>query len=884
MLTRHASHSSPLHISSVLAKLPASAPLTSLLTPSPSMTKRLPKLGSPPTLVSGHHVGPPTSPPSLPHPLTLAPPSPPPNNHFKTPSIVSLPTPLGTPSHGIVSVAWEQLPSPSLVPHSTAFVPGGVGTPNPQLWDTPATPLGGLSPPRSFYPGPPEQVQPPLNFAPPCLNTSGPNQFFPLPNATPAADEARRNLHHPAPRRTLPPHIPANLHLDQQSPHNQPRSKPTTHATAPSPQNAPLADHPLPKLPKGVAPIPSNHLPSGAQRHLYPWKFLSFHACPTCNLPVRMHFRGACLQIANRLRVPPMHIFPLLRAWLSTTAGWMLRPDRSFPPSDLQRLFITLHILHIDTLSLPDNQSSDTSPGPKPTQPTVDITIAAKGIGPTGCVPIPQHIWLSSAPGGLLLADARTPPQKPSNCPCVQAMLDALLSAGLVAIHPGLPNAEVFLKPKSSTKAALIINMRALNANCPFPPPKFRLPTLLEIGTLFLQHQTSASACISTIDLANCFWSIRLPPSNIGCIRVGTPRHTYTLLCLPFGWTHAPAIAQRVIAHHLAILPFPTPPHHAHSIQYLDDISFIGSSATVLRHFVQHASSCLEHAGFLLSPKSLLDPQPSAPFIGKLIDPANGSISSLPAYYAGIVFQWLSLATGPYTFRKASRLLGKLIWLSNPRRRILPFLAGPYAALRFGPRRCSRTSSNFTRACLEALSMTFASWHPPPPSLLPAASATRYYADAARTPWGLFSAGIWSPQMGCRFFFCPPWVLTQQTAELFAAFKALSLAAYRRDLSIHLFLDNHAAIFSLLRGKARSSLAPQNRLLRRVCYLLHWSGLIAALHYIPSSLNPADPPSRWWAYPSSFSLVRHTCMLGLSHLLDPPDLPWGTLAGLQRHF
>lgn len=173
---------------------------------------------------------------------------------------------------------------------------------------------------------------------------------------------------------------------------------------------------------------------------------------------------------------------------------------------------------------------------------------------------------------------------------------------------------------------------------------------------------------------------------------------------------------------------------------------------------------------------------------------------------------------------------------------------------------------------------------PPPPSLLPAASATRYYADAARTPWGLFSAGIWSPQMGCRFFFCPPWVLTQQTAELFAAFKALSLAAYRRDLSIHLFLDNHAAIFSLLRGKARSSLAPQNRLLRRVCYLLHWSGLIAALHYIPSSLNPADPPSRWWAYPSSFSLVRHTCMLGLSHLLDPPDLPWGTLAGLQRHF
>ena len=80
--------------------------------------------------------------------------------------------------------------------------------------------------------------------------------------------------------------------------------------------------------------------------------------------------------------------------------------------------------------------------------------------------------------------------------------------------------------------------------------------------------------------------------------------------------------------------------------------------------------------------------------------------------------------------------------------------------------------------------------------------------------------------------------MTQQAAELFAALKALSLAAFRRDLSFHLYLDNHAAIYSLLRGRARSPLIPQNRILRRVCYLLHWSGLVAALHYIPSELNP----------------------------------------------
>ena len=250
-----------------------------------------------------------------------------------------------------------------------------------------------------------------------------------------------------------------------------------------------------------------------------------------------MHVRGASLQLAARLNTRPTQVLPLLRDWLSTTAGWMRGFTSPPHPDDLDRLLTILHILHSEARTLPDHTSSDSSPSAYvPTQ--VPLSVAAKGVGPTGCVQIPPHIWMECAPGGLLLADARTPAQKPSNCPLVQAMLDALLAAGLVAIHPGLPNAEVFVKPKTQQKAALIINMRALNANCPTSPPKFRLPTLLEIGTAILQQQhRTASPCIASIDLANCFWSIRLPASNVGCVRIGTPRHTYTLLSLPFGWT-----------------------------------------------------------------------------------------------------------------------------------------------------------------------------------------------------------------------------------------------------------------------------------------------------------------------------------------------------------
>ena len=598
-----------------------------------------------------------------------------------------------------------------------------------------------------------------------------------------------------------------------------------------------------------------------------------------------MHLRRAAHHIAARLRAPNHQVHILLRQWLSTTAGWA-HLSRPLPYLDDQcRLLTTLHLLHVEAFTLSDHQSSDTSPSPIPVGP-VTPAIAAKGIGPAGSVPIPPHIWLTSAPGGLLLADARTPPQKSSNCPLVQAMLDALLASGLVAIHPGLPNAEAFVKRKSPTKAALIINMQALNSNCPLPPPKFRLPTLLQIGALLKACHTKGTPqhpCVAVLDLANCFWSIRLPPSNIGCIRIGTTRHTYTLLCLPFGWTHAPAIAQRLIHHHLsapALCPRPGPP--VHQVQYLDDISFLSSSPEALKTHVTTVQARLQDAGFLISTKSIPTPQPTATFIGKSLDLPAGTISALPAYYAGVVVQWLSLATGPYHSRKASRLLGRIVWLAQPHRRVHPFLAGPYAALRFGPPTLPITSTAFTRASLEALAMSFPSWRSPASNTVPPTTAPRYFADAAQSPWGTFFVGVWERAMGTRFFPCPPWAATQQSAELFGALKALSLAAHRGALAIHLYLDNHAAIHSLLRGKARSPLIPQNRLLRQLCHLLHWSSLSAAIHFVPSQLNPADPPSRWWSYPSPLSLVSHTWILGLTHLLDPPGAPWGTLHGLNR--
>ena len=184
----------------------------------------------------------------------------------------------------------------------------------------------------------------------------------------------------------------------------------------------------------------------GSQRHLKPLAPLLEMPCPSCALPSRMHLRGASLSLASRLCVPADQVQLLLHMWLTTTLGW-LAPARSSPhEDDLSRLLCTLHILHSQATTLPDVNTSDTSPYLSQPPCAVDPQVAARGVGPTGYVTIPPDIWLSAAPGGLLLADARTPPHKPSNCPILQQMLDALLAAGLVAIHPGLPNAEAFVK------------------------------------------------------------------------------------------------------------------------------------------------------------------------------------------------------------------------------------------------------------------------------------------------------------------------------------------------------------------------------------------------------------------------------------------------------
>ena len=64
---------------------------------------------------------------------------------------------------------------------------------------------------------------------------------------------------------------------------------------------------------------------------------------------------------------------------------------------------------------------------------------------------------------------------------------------------------------------------------------------------------------------------------------------------------------------------------------------------------------------------------------------------------------------------------------------------------------------------------------------------------------------MWTAQRGMRIWVLPPWVSTQQGAELAAMEMAVKTAAYEGLTSQHLVADNMSAIWSSIRNKGSAA-------------------------------------------------------------------------------
>ena len=98
--------------------------------------------------------------------------------------------------------------------------------------------------------------------------------------------------------------------------------------------------------------------------------------------------------------------------------------------------------------------------------------------------------------------------------------------------------------------------------------------------------------------------------------------------------------------------------------------------------------------------------------------------------------------------------------------------------------------------------------------------------------------GVW------RSAVCPDRVRSLQAAELWAAARAIKLAANRGEQCPLLVANSEGSRYALSTGHASGSCTAQKRVLRWLFWLCGWSGIEVGVFRVPSQLNPADPPLR----------------------------------------
>jgi hypothetical protein len=550
-------------------------------------------------------------------------------------------------------------------------------------------------------------------------------------------------------------------------------------------------------------------------------------------------------------------IFELLRDLLVGTANRARRGEAG--QRTLRCMFELLHSIIDD----PDGISDITDISEKLKKGQVTAEIAGRGLGAAGRVEIPGEVWERYAPPNWEEAVNGTAPQRASRDPILEKLANRLVRDGLaMEVDPSLaPNARAFVLWKNILKCSLIVDMRETNKRCLPAQYQFKLPSL-EVVARMLQAMDAESGEVfmTKLDVSNHFWSCRFPEHVKGRVRIGVGGRVFELPSLPFGWTHSPPIAQKLLAITLA-KKFPG---QVVVVQYVDDILIIGFNKAKVAEATQHIIAIMIADGWLVSPKSEVEPKSRITWMGKQVDTDLRQVAPTPGSMVGTIVLWLKLAAKGYRVQWLARAIGKLHWMGRPGYGLGPFLAGATAWKLWGPVNAKYTPPNVLRGLAEAFAFAFCPWQAVEKEKQRrlAESSERWYVDAAY--WkGSYYAGLWAEKLGTRVWRAPPWIRSQQQAELWSMEMGLKVVAYRRKQGVTLVGDNMAAVHSLKRLRAGVGHWVQNRILKRVIHLLRWSGAHVNIAWVGSKDNPADPMSRVLEWPSTQAAFLAAWRIGL---------------------
>ena len=228
----------------------------------------------------------------------------------------------------------------------------------------------------------------------------------------------------------------------------------------------------------------------------------------------------------------------------------------------------------------------------------------------------------------------------------------------------------------------MILSCVKINKSDGAKPPTFRLDSWEDLAKSLSAFPPDVGLYGLHIDLKNAFWSFCLPQGARQVFRFrpapGAP--PVALSRLPFGWKYSPYLCQTSLA---CILRGVLPPEIL-LVHYLDDFLLVFTDREVLREAGRAAVRALIEAGFLISPKSVLDPVPVASFLGKELDLQTRQIRSHEQALLQLWAGWLRLAVGTGNDRHLQSFLGLLNWHVRPRELGCPFAAGAYCWLRWG--------------------------------------------------------------------------------------------------------------------------------------------------------------------------------------------------------
>ena len=179
------------------------------------------------------------------------------------------------------------------------------------------------------------------------------------------------------------------------------------------------------------------------------------------------------------------------------------------------------------------------------------------------------------------------------------------------------PTCWPFIIPKISENVSSILSCVKQNGLDGCTPPRFSLRSWEQLSKLLVTFYPRVPLYGTHIGLKNAFWSFVLPESarTVFRPRSGPSGRVVGLGRLPFGWKYSPFICQQTLAR---IVERVLPPNIL-SVHYLHNFFLVHHDKGYPRDNMGN-TVILGREGFIVSPKSVLEPATHLVFLGNWLD------------------------------------------------------------------------------------------------------------------------------------------------------------------------------------------------------------------------------------------------------------------------